>query len=120
MFQPQLDGAVAHASRLPDELSLYRAIFEKSSDAISVVDVRGNYVHQNAAHEALGVDSNEAWLTALRDADQFHGEITSTSREGDDRLLEVTAFAVRGSQGEPLYYVAVKRDVTQRRRNEDE
>src|SRR5918996_414985 len=55
LHSQELDGGVLHkvAGSSTDELSLYREIFERSTDGIAIIDPDGRYLHQNAAHAAL-------------------------------------------------------------------
>jgi PAS domain S-box-containing protein len=111
---------------------VYRAIIARSSEAVAVIDPEGFYLEQNAAHRALiGYDDEElaghtpavhlgdstfaAVATALRYTDGFRGEVVSTTRDGRRLTLELSAFTVRGEDGEPLCHVGIKRDVTDRR-----
>ena len=121
----------------PATAEVYRAIIARSSEAIAVIDPDGCYLEQNAAHRALiGYDDDEltgrtpavhlgertfaAVGAALRNTGRFRGEVTSTTRDGRALTLELSAFTVRGEDGEPLCHVGIKRDVTDRRRAEGE
>ena len=134
----QLQGDVAPASTpLTDELSLYREIFDRSMDAIAIIDPAGFYLQQNDAHEAMcgySIDELRGRTPAIHMgdavfADVFHelqrngryeGEIVSRARDGRTSVLELRAFATRDVTGEVTGYVGVKRDITQRRQHEEE
>jgi PAS domain S-box-containing protein len=134
---PELEGGAVYsrADSSTDELSLYREIFDRSTDGIAIIDPRGFYVHQNAAHAALtGYTIDELWgrtpavhigearfaelMQALNTTGRFAGEVVSWSKSGDERVLDVSSFAVRNAAGQVTCYIGLKRDVTSRRRSE--
>ena len=123
------------ALRAPAEV--YRAIIARSSEAIAVIDPDGFYLEQNEAHRSLigypdeelsgltpavhlGERTFAAVAAALRNTGRFRGEVVSTTRDGRPLALELSAFTVRGEDGEPLCHVGIKRDVSDRRRAEGE
>ena len=133
----ELAGRSLHplAQSSTDELSLYREIFERSTDGIAILAPNGTYLHQNAAHAALtGYTMDElrgrtpaihigeqvfaVVLHALRTTGRFSGELESRSKTGVVRILEISQFAVRNREGEVACYIGLKRDVTSRRRSE--
>ncbi len=118
-------------------LALYREIFTHSSEAISMVDPKGHYIEQNAAHANLlgytdaeiygqtpaihmGKETFEQVLSELAAAGEYRGEFEGRRRDGQVLDIELTAFAVRDSSGEILGYVGIKRDITERRQSEQE
>ena len=115
----------------PASAEVYREIIAKSHDAIAIIDPRGRYLEQNAAHQQLigygddelagqtpaihlGEQTFAAVATALQTTGRFRGEVESRTRDGRTLALELSAFAVRGEDGEPLCYVGIKRDITDR------
>ena len=128
----RLERRRAHGSAAEQALALYRAIFVKSTEAIAIIDPDGCYLEQNAAHaELLGYSDDE-----LRDQtpaihlghEQFalivedlaatgvsRRECLSRAKDGRERIIELSSFAVHDAAGEPLCYVGIKRDITEQR-----
>ncbi|HKN65621.1 MAG TPA: PAS domain S-box protein [Gemmatimonadaceae bacterium] len=128
----RLERRRAPGSAAEQALALYRAIFVKSTEAIAIIDADGSYLEQNAAHaELLGYSDDE-----LRDQtpaihlgdEQFAAiaadlaatgvsrrECRSRAKNGRERIIELSSFAVNDASGEPLCYVGIKRDVTEQR-----
>ena len=126
--------AVAKAPALSPDL--YREIFVHSNEPIAIIDPAGRYLEQNAAHRELlgysdeelknetpaihlGTEAFESILTQLSTEGEYRGETTSTRRDGEVREIELSAFTTRDESGEPIFYVGIKRDVTQRKRAEE-
>jgi len=116
-------------------LDLYRAIFTHSREPILIIDLEGVYLEQNAAHaELLGYSDDELRnqtpaihlgeevfakvASELAATGEYRGEVVSTTKSGEKRYIELSAFAMRGESGEPLCYVGIKRDVTERKQAE--
>ncbi|WP_420127485.1 PAS domain-containing sensor histidine kinase [Longimicrobium sp.] len=121
----------------PDPGEVYREILRNSSDAIAIIDAQGRYVEQNAAHHALigytdpELDGRtpalhlgeETFAEVVRELgwhDRYRGEVQSTTRDGRVLTLDLSAFTVRGTDGEPMCHVGIKRDLTEQRRAEGE
>jgi len=119
-----------------EKLVLYREIFAHSNEAIAIIGTDGCYLEQNAAHrELLGyADAELAGKTpalhlgearfrevaaTLGQGGTYRNELTSRTRSGSSRDIELSAFTVRDDLGEPVCYVGVKRDVTDRKRTEE-
>lgn len=115
---------------------LYREIFDHSREAIAIIDPEGFYLQQNGAHYTLlgfSDDDLEGKTFAnevdrltfseikrqLTDSGEYAGEIVCRTKRGDERNLELTVFTMRSGLGEPLCYVAIKRDITRRKRDEE-
>jgi PAS domain S-box-containing protein len=129
--------ALPRIGAFADSAEVYRAIIARSSEAIAIIDPDGFYLEQNAAHRELigfedadlvgrtpaihmGADTFAAVATALRYTGRFRGEIESTTHDGRTLTLELSAFTVRGEDGEAICHVGIKRDVTDRRHSERE
>jgi PAS domain S-box-containing protein len=121
--------------RVEQKLSLYREIFRNSTEAIAVVDTNGAYLEQNAAHrELLGYADEEiiGQTPAIHLGHEVFGsvvqdlirdgrcrrELTSRTKSGDVRHIELSAFALHDGE-RPVCYVGIKRDMTERKRAED-
>ena len=126
----RLERRRAHGSAAEQALALYRAIFVKSTEAIAIIDPDGRYLEQNAAHaELLGYSDDELrdQTPAIHLGDgQFaliaedlaatgvsRRECLSRAKDGRERIIELSSFAVHDAAGEPLCYVGIKRDVTE-------
>jgi two-component system cell cycle sensor histidine kinase/response regulator CckA len=119
----------------PIELSLFRELFDCSSDAIAIIDHKGRYLLQNAAHQDLlgyedqdlidrtpaihlGPAAFEEVAKALAETGKHLAQHDSRTNSGMIRRIEISAFAVGGKHGEPPLFVGIKRavsDVEQRR-----
>ena len=114
---------------------LYREIFTHSSDAIAIIDSEGHYLEQNAAHRTLmGYDDEELYghtpeihlgkeafakiSQALFEKGEYRGEVTSRTKDGQLREIELSAFTMRDANGVPLCYVGIKRDISERKQNQ--
>src|SRR3954462_331706 len=93
-------------------LALYRAYFVKSTEAIVIIDPEGYYLEQNAAHaELLGYSDDELReaTPAIHLGEQQFGVIAeelaktgvsrrecfSRGKDGRQRIIELSSFAVR-------------------------
>jgi PAS domain S-box-containing protein len=116
---------------------LYRAIFSHSSEPIAIIDPQGVYLEQNAAHaELLGYSDEELKektpaihlgdevfakvARELVETGEYRGEVVSKTKAGDTRHIELSAFVMRDETGEPICYVGIKRDITERKQAERE
>lgn len=114
---------------------LYRSIFSHSSEPIAIIDPQGFYLEQNAAHaQLLGYSDTELQnqtpaihlgeevfaevARELAEQGEYRGEVVSKTKTGKVRYIELSAFAMRNGDGEPLCYVGIKRDITERKRAE--
>jgi len=128
----------AYSNPRPVELrpELYQAILESSGEPIVILDPQGFYLKQNAAHVALLGYSDEDLknqTAAIHTGDNifteavsdlavkgaFRGEVVNTTKDGEPRYVEVTAFVMRDEAGQPLCYVGIKHDITERKRVEE-
>ena len=115
---------------------LYRAIFESSSEPIVILDPQGFYLEQNAAHAALLGYSDEELrnhtpaihmgekpfaeaVAKVAELGEFRFELINHRKDGEIVHVDLTAFVMRDEQGEPLCYVGIKHDITDRKRVEE-
>jgi PAS domain S-box-containing protein len=122
-------------SKVGDSADLYRAIFTHSNEPIAILDPRGFYQEQNAAHaQLIGYTDEELRnktpaihlgdevfgeiVRALAETGEYRGEALSKTRTGEVRHIELSAFAMRNGDGEPVCYVGIKRDITSRKQTE--
>lgn len=116
---------------------LFREIFARSIDGIAIIDASGRYVEQNEAHRELTGYSNEELegrtpaihlgeevfaeiASALQQHGRYRGIVESRPKQGPRKTLDLAAFAVRDASGRPLWYVGIKRDITEQERLEGE
>lgn len=119
------------ARRVELRSDLYREIFDHSKEAIAIIDPDGVYLQQNGAHFLLlgypdetlkghsfasELDKNafERIKQELADDNEFSGEVVCHTRNGEARNIELSVFPMRNGLGEPLCYVCIKRDITNR------
>jgi PAS domain S-box-containing protein len=115
---------------------LYRAIFRNSREPVAIIDPQGVYLEQNAAHAQLlgytdaelrnqtpaihlGVEVFGEVARALEQDGEYRGEVVSKTKNGETRNLELSAFVMRNEAGEPLCFIGIKRDITDRKRSEE-
>ncbi|MCL1474506.1 PAS domain S-box protein [Argonema antarcticum A004/B2] len=118
-----------------EKLTLYREFITNSNDAIAILDPQGHYVEQNSAHRALlgyadeelrgktqaihtGSDFCASFFQELVKYGSHRAEIISRTKSGTVLYIEVSSFAVRNNADNPICYVAIKRDITDRKRTE--
>ncbi|MDQ2936743.1 MAG: PAS domain S-box protein [Acidobacteriota bacterium] len=116
---------------------LYQAIFQHSNEPIAIIDPNGFYLEQNAAHARmlgysdaelqnqtpaihLGEEAFTELVRELTEKGEYRGEVTSKTKTGDLKYIELSAFTMKNDSGEPLCYVGIKRDITERKQAERE
>ena len=125
-------GADPAQRRVTDVLALYRAVFLNSTEPVAIIDSVGRYLEQNAAHETLlgysaeelrgqtpaihlGDETFRTIALELQRFGQSRNEVVSRSKDGQQRVLELSSFAVRDRSGRAVCYVGIGRDVTDQR-----
>jgi PAS domain S-box-containing protein len=115
---------------------LYREIFIHSNEPIAIIDPDGYYLEQNNAHAQLlgysdaelrhqtpaihlGTETFAEIARELSTRGEYRGEVTSKTKAGEEKHLELSAFAMRDAAGKPLCYVGIKRDITERKLAEE-
>ncbi|AGK62165.1 PAS domain S-box [Archaeoglobus sulfaticallidus PM70-1] len=128
---------ITKRKELEDRLKLYREIFTNSNDGIAIIDADGNYVEQNQAHrELLGYSDDElkGKTPAIHMGEEqfskiyeeiskkgwYRGEIKCYRKDGSPIYVELSAFALKDDKGDVICYVGIKRDITQRKKLEEE
>jgi PAS domain S-box-containing protein len=114
---------------------LYREIFVHSKEPIAIIDPAGHYLEQNAAHaELLGYSDaelrdqtpaihlgTEVFAEIARELatrGEYRGDVVSKTKAGEEKHIEISAFAMRSASGEPICFVGIKRDITERKQVE--
>ncbi len=115
---------------------LYKQIFVHSNEAIAIIDPEGHYLEQNRAHRQLlgytdedlhgqtpaihmGADAFAALASELAAQGTFNGDVTSRTRSGEAKEIELSAFAMRKADGTVTCYVGIKRDISARKLHEE-
>lgn len=115
---------------------LYREIFNHSNEPIAIISPEGHYVEQNTAHQDLlgysdeellgqtpaihmGREAFENIVCELAQKGVYRGEAVSHTKTGEIRHIEISAFTTRDGSGDPICYVGIKRNVTERKRAEE-
>jgi len=125
-----------HSSVLEEQhRDLYREIFTHSNEPIAIIDPEGHYLEQNSAHAQLlgysdaelqnqtpaihlGAEVFAEVVRELAEKTEYRGDVVSKTKAGELRHIELSAFAMRDESGQALYYVGIKRDITERKRVE--
>jgi PAS domain S-box-containing protein len=129
-----IDVTERHQAR--QKLKLYRQIFDRSYDGIVVLDANGIFVERNPIHRVLSGFDDEALigrsaaeffgedlvafvLRTVRDVGIYRGELLAPSADGTRTPIEVSVFSILNDAGDILYYVAIGRDIAERKRAEE-
>jgi PAS domain S-box-containing protein len=114
---------------------LYRAIFTHSNEPIAVLDTEGIYLEQNSAHEQLfgysdeelknltpavhlGDDLYFEMAREVMEKGDYRGEVVIKTKAGELKHIDVSVFAMRDESAEPLCYVSITRDISERKQSE--
>jgi PAS domain S-box-containing protein len=115
---------------------LVREIFNHSNEPIAIISPEGRYLDQNSAHRDLlgysdedllgqtpaihmGREAFDRLVSELAQKNSYRGEVESHTRTGELKHIELSAFITRDGSGDPICYVGIKRDVTERKRAEE-
>ena len=121
--------------RLSLPADIYREIFEHSTEAIAIISPDGRYLEQNGAHYTLlGYSDDELEgqtpavhlgeekfleiVRQLQEKGEYYGALVCRTKAGQERTIDISAFAMRNGLGEPICYVGIKRDITKRKEAE--
>lgn len=117
------------------KLALYHRIFTSSNDGIAIISPDGIYLEQNAAHGRLtgysddelkratpAIHLGEEQLTRiiqeLAETGRFRGEVISRRKSGETLHVDLSAFTMFDEAGHPVCHVGIKRDITERQRQD--
>jgi PAS domain S-box-containing protein len=116
------------------------AAFEQSADAIVITDIFGTIQYVNPAftlmtgysrEETVGQNPRilksgrqpaefyQALWNTIASGQVWHGELINRRKDGTCYTEDMKIAPVRGSHGETVSYIAIKRDVTERRAAEE-
>ena len=121
---------------------IYHAVMETSPDSVAVTDLLGNYIFANKQTAALhGYDSTEEFigksafgffpLNEAPNAAKYMGltrtdgiirnvEFNLLRKDGSNFPAELSAALIKNELGMPVAFIAVTRDITERKRVEDQ
>ena len=119
---------ITERKRAEEQLARYRQIFTHSINGISILDLEGRYLEQNAAHAALmgysdedlsgqtpAIHLGEALFTRVFQTVKAHGSydgvVFSHTKTGQLKKIALSAFTIKDSDGSPVCYVGIKREV---------
>jgi PAS domain S-box-containing protein len=126
---------IARRREAEQKLALYRRIFTSSNDGIAIIDPNGLYLEQNAAHCQLTGYSDEELKGAtpaihlgeeqmarivqeLANTGRFRGEVISRRKSGETVHVDLSAFTMLDEIGRTVCHVGIKRDITERKRQD--
>ncbi len=116
-------------------LKLYREIIYTMHDGLALMDKSGCYLEQNQSREQLlgyaiqevqgqtpmfnyGEDVAHDMFVQLLDKGLYTTEVETTRKNGQRIIVHLSVFPVNDEYGEPICYLEVCRDITQRKRQE--
>lgn len=113
-------------------LLLYREVITRANDAIALLDPRFRFQEQNAAHHVLlgfsdeelngraiadligGVAANTI-STAVMAHGHYRGDLQIKCNDQHTVEVELSLFRIDDARGQPLCYVSVQRDISERK-----
>ena len=137
----ELSRARSEAERLSAELARqhelealavteahFRAVFERSSIGVAILDRRGNVLRSNRALAEILPDGDARQIGAghvdfarllAGDIESYTTEIEARTAMGQAMWLEATLSLVRDDAGSPRFAISMVKDVTERKRIDD-
>ena len=123
---------IALQQQMEEKLNLYKQIIANDNDGIAIVDPQGYYLEQNKAHRLmLGYSDQELKdkkptihlgevefalvMESLEKYGTYQDQACSITNNGMIVDIDLSAFAVRDSTGKLLCYVAIQRDIGDRK-----
>jgi PAS domain S-box-containing protein len=125
---------ITERKRAEERLHLFGRILESSTDAVSILTPEGYFNEQNAAHQALTeysieelrgrtpalligeAEFQEHWQAVLTNGGPLEQETRVRTKSGREKTVEASVFSISGDAGQVLCYVAIVRDISERRR----
>jgi len=125
---------------IEDRLQLQSNALEAAANGIVITDRNANLIWANSAYWKLTGNSfsdvslqnlnvfmsdqhdqsyfNDMWAIILR-GDVWRGEIMNKKKDGSIYIEEMTVTPIRSAEGEITFFVAIKQDVTERKKADD-
>ncbi len=134
-FKDGYNGAVVSVRditsirKTEEKLNLYEKIFHEAQDGIAVINSEGKYVIQNQSHRILTGYSDEEILgktpaisigeerlsqiiEMVNRYGKFRGIVDLKRKDGTVLNIDLSVFPVKNKEGNIIYYVGIKRDLT--------
>ena len=119
-----------------EKLLLSHEIITNAHDPISIMDLQGRFTYQNPAHASLVGFSDDELLgrtpalflgeemfasicQELTRTQSYRGEVVARTKDGMPKDLELSVFTIRDTADRPACFVAIKRDITERKQAEE-
>jgi len=113
-----------------EKLNLYERIFHEAQDGIAVIDSEGRYVIQNRSHKyltgysdeeiigktpavSIGKEKLSYIIKNVNENGKFRGIIDLKRKDGTILNIDLSVFPVKNKDGKIIYYVGIKRDLTE-------
>lgn len=136
-----LERARLSALQTEEAMHLSHEVLRQMPEAILITDLDGNirqwlgeaesifgYLAEEIVGKQMSVlhredareDATPQILQAIESLRTFVGEVPCVRRDGSEIPIEVTAYPVHDQEGRPLFLVGIHRDITDRKRAEEE
>jgi PAS domain S-box-containing protein len=129
-------AAELERKRAEEKLLLSREIISNAHDPISVMDLQGRFTYQNPAHASLvgfsdgellgktpalflGDEAFASICQQLARTQSYRGGVVARTKGGALKDLDLSVFTIRDAANKPTCFVAIKRDITERKRAEE-
>ena len=126
---------VTARKRIEEKLLLSQEIIANAHDPISIMDLQGRFTYQNSSHASLvgfsddellgktpalflGDDAFTSICQELTRTQSYRGELIARTKDRTLRNLDLSVFTIRDAADKPACFVAIKRDITERKREE--
>jgi PAS domain S-box-containing protein len=138
----QLRAEIAERQRAQVGLARFKAVIEATSDLVAMANLDGTATYLNGAWRRLlgfppdydatrfhveqayppwttKIFQEEAFAAAARDG-SWSGEVAVVDRDGKEIPVSFVGLVLRSADGKPEYMACVARDITERRRAEEQ
>lgn len=130
---------ISERKRFEENLRLFSTAIEVAMDGVQIVDMNGRILYSNKAIEEIygfraaelaGRHVNEmnvapefasaVILPSIREHGRWNGELLVRHKEGREFPVWLSCSLVKNTQGTPIAMIGILRDITNRRRTEEE
>ncbi|MCL5985739.1 MAG: diguanylate cyclase [Actinobacteria bacterium] len=135
VFARDITNEVLSEIKLHESEHRYKELFDNSPDGIYISTTEGRFTYANPSlAKMLGYDSQKELLNVDISRDLYFSEqerpksherdkpvITRLKKkDGSEVWVEIHSHVVKNENGEPIYYQGITRDITERKKNEEE
>lgn len=123
-------------NQIESKLKLYREIFLNTHEAVALLDLKGCYIECNRVHETMlgytadelkgknpalfmGENNFKKIFKELFEKGKFSSELICVGKKGKMIHVSFSIFTIRDEYGNPVCYTAIKRDITEKKENEN-